>query len=118
MAHPRVAKISLLAYAAVHGVIFWLAKKGTLPSFAVSLSILLFGALSYFWLRLDSNANRTTPEKWLSLVVFLLPIVGVPIYLLKHRDADSRGKSFLGFFGFVILAFFLYMVGTFLADFI
>jgi hypothetical protein len=118
MFSPRKEKLVLLAYSVIHGIIFWLVQKGTLPVFSVKISLLALSALSYFWVRFDAKRKGYFPTKWIMVFVFILPIVGVPLYLQKYRDQESRRTSLRGFFGFVILMAVLFILGTFLADLI
>ena len=112
--------IILLTYSFfVHGVIFhWLAYKGILPQLLPKWSILVIGALSCIWVYIDARQNKYSLKKWILVVAFFLPIIGVPIYLYKHRDKESRRKSMIGFFGFVLLMIILYIIGTFIVDFL
>jgi len=118
MTNPQVPRISLLAYSLIHGVIFWLAQKGKIWPLLPTLGILLICALSCTWVHLDARKNEHAPARWLLALSFLLPIVGVPIYLQKYRDENARRKSLRGFIGFIVLMFILYLIGTFVADFI
>lgn len=118
MTKPQSLKISLLVYSLIHGVIFWLAQKGKIWSVLPTLGVILICVLSLAWVYLDARKKEHSLAKWLLVLSFLFPIVGVPIYLQKYRDENVRRKSLLGFVGFIVLMFTLYFIGTFIADFI
>ena len=118
MFSPLTCKLALLVYSIIHGIIYWLAQKGSLPAFSAQLSLLVLCALSYFWVRFDAQREGYSPSKLIMAFSFVLPIIGVPLYLQKYRNQELRRKSMRGFLGFIILMFFLYMLGTFLADLI
>src|SRR5690349_20968744 len=115
---PRAKAVAsvLLVYAGVHGVLAWLAQRGKLPPLVPSVSVLVLCALSTLWVYIDAKDRGYTVKPWLLIVVFILPIVGVPIYLHRYREEALRRRSIRRFLGAVAAMFVLYLIGTFIAD--
>jgi hypothetical protein len=61
------------------------------------------GLCAYWWVRMDRTFHQYPSQRWALLLAFILPIAGVPLYLLSH----SRWRSlawFLAYLGGLFVA--------------
>ena len=116
--YQNFAKYGLLFAAVFHGIIYWLAHKAVLHAFSPSFGILIINALAFTWVYYDSLFADYKLPVVIGIIVALIPAIGIPIYLLIQRDSGQKMAALVKSVGFMVAMFILYMVGTFLADFI
>jgi len=78
-------------------------------------SMLLFTVLAFLWVYYDSADRNYYRSSSMNIGVVALPVVFVPVYLVKSRPAGTRLKA-LGWFGIVaFLYLFVSLVGEYCA---
>jgi hypothetical protein len=76
------------------------------------LSTFLSSFLPYYWYRLDSEARRFFPSRWMSTGIVAIAPVALPIYLLRTRPRGRRLRALLGLLGFCLLPPLVVVVGA------
>jgi hypothetical protein len=75
-------------------------------------STFLSSFLPYYWYRLDSEARRFFPSRWMSTGIVAMAPVALPIYLLRTRPRGRRLRALLGLLGFCLLLPLVVVVGA------
>lgn len=109
----NIIKIVALVYSLAYGMLFWAAYNGDINPLLDNYAVIGFGVIALIWLLFDAKERSAKKPAWSLILTLLLPIAGVPVYLSMNKDGqlDSPGTKF---FGFVILMFVAYYIGTFL----
>ena len=108
-----------MAYSRRIIILIWLSffvfgiLEAILPAKANGLSfihgfMLIVGAV--FWCAYHAEENEIKIPRGSILLSVLLPIVGIPYYLLRGYGFKSGGLKLLRFFGFTIITILLYFI--------
>lgn len=102
---PKNTLWALLALMFACGMIDaqYAAHHMRMPAWWPLLAGFLLSFLPYYWYRLDSEARRFHPPRWLSSAVVGLAPLGIPLYLLRSRPEGSRLGSLARMTGFLLL---------------
>ena len=109
----RLLRILLLTYSIIYGVLFWLAYQEKIGKNVDNIAVIGFSILALLWLIFDAKEREIRLPPWMSIITLALPMIGVPIYLIKTKlkSENSRIGKYLGF---IAIMFIFYMVGTYL----
>lgn len=109
----RLLIILLLIYSIIYGVLFWLAYQEKIGENVDNIAVIGFSILALLWLIFDAKERGIRLPPWMSIITLALPMIGVPIYLIKTKlkSENSRIGKYLGF---IAIMFIFYMVGTYL----
>lgn len=108
-----------MAYSRKIIILIWLSffvfgsLEATLNAQANGLSLihgfmLIVGAV--FWCAYHAEENEIKIPRGSILLNVLLPIVGIPYYLLRGYGFKNGGLKLLRFFGFIMIATLLYFI--------
>lgn len=108
-------------------ILIWLSffvfgiLEAILPTRANALSfihafILIVGAV--FWCAYHAEENEIKIPRGSILLNVLIPIIGVPYYLLRGYGFKGGGLKLLRFFGFMIISVSLYFIPVELIEFL
>ena len=108
-----------MAYSRRIIILIWLSffvfgvLEAILPAQANGLSLihgfmLIVGAV--FWCAYHAEENELKIPRGSILLSVLLPIIGIPYYLLRGYGVKGGGLKLLRFFGFMIIAMLLYFI--------
>lgn len=94
---PRVVAIASLLLAASHGAVteLFLRRGELMPGGVTAAFTVVFCALAYVWYHHDATRRGLTRRPFLGAVVFLLPVVGLPVYVASRSSVDGRAPSVL-----------------------
>jgi hypothetical protein len=85
MSQKSLAVVILFACGLVLGVSTQWPVPFQVPEWLSWTLTLISGAAVYWWYRADAEARQYRRRAWLGFSAFLIPILGVPAYLLHSR---------------------------------
>ena len=114
-----------MAYSRRIIILIWLSffvfgsLEALLPAKANGLSfihgfMLIVGAV--FWCAYHAEEHQIRIPRGSILLSVLLPIVGIPYYLLRGYGFKTGGLKLLRFFGFLVIGILLYLIPLELID--
>jgi hypothetical protein len=97
------------AFAFIHGV--HIARGTTQPEYLQVISSVLFGALTFLWFWIDSEARSFKRSLLLNVAIVGLAFVAVPYYLIRSRGEGERLIAIAKLIFFVVTLFIAIMIG-------
>jgi hypothetical protein len=94
---PRIVAIASLLRAASHGAVteLFLRRGELMPGGVAGAFTVVFCALACIWYHHDATRRGLTRRSFLGAVVFLLPVVGLPVYVASRSSQDGGAQSAL-----------------------